>query len=749
MRLTLRTMLAYLDNVLEPAEAELLGKKIEESDFASGLVDRIKGVLKKLRMDAPKLDGKGMGNDANTVAEYLDSSLPQDHVGEFERVCLESDRHLCEVASCHQILTLVLGKPADVQVELRERIYALGDPTRAGIHEAGTAAAQAHATAEPPPAMNDNGRPAAKAAPLEVPDYLRAGRQPSVWPFVAAVAAALVLALIGMWGLGVFDGKNRLASLFPGRQPLAMNADEEGAGKPDSETGAAAAAKSGAAPEAGATTADVAAVTGNAAPAPSNESPAESAAPVAAAAVAPTASDRAATDSTDRVAIAAPVTPPFIPTIPETPDAVPPGPPPAAKAVVPKTPKAPVAVAPARPQPMEVGRYTSDRELLATLDPDDALWYPKQSQEVLVAGERLVVLPPYRPQISLPSAVQLTFAGEGALRMEEPDENNIPRATIQYGRFVAATAGKAGAQVELDLAGVKGVFTLVDADTKLAIKVIRWVPPGIDPESAEGITEIEMYNVNGRATWEQAEHSKVDLPMRHVHVYYGDDPTETHGPFLSPEWIDPKSVKPIERMAGDSLERLIDHERPLNLSLQEAMKDRRVEVRALASRCLAVLDDFEPILRELSDPNQYSYWTGEFDALRHAVGRSRETAGKIRETLSLLRAADAKDLYRMLWGYTEDQLKKESAAQLVKFLEHDQMDIRVLANANLVSITGAQGSFLPQKPPTQMKTAIQTWQVKQKAGAITYKGFPPSPMDVYRPATPPAGEPRPPGPPPR
>ena len=57
MRLTLRTMLAYLDNallppdskVLAPADAEALGKKINESDFASGLVQRVKAVLKKVQ----------------------------------------------------------------------------------------------------------------------------------------------------------------------------------------------------------------------------------------------------------------------------------------------------------------------------------------------------------------------------------------------------------------------------------------------------------------------------------------------------------------------------------------------------------------------------------------------------------------------------------------------------------------------------------------------------------------------------
>ena len=103
----------------------MLGKKIESSEFAEDLVHRTKDTMRRLRLSAPQVVGTGMGLDPNSVAEYLDNVMPPESVGDFERICLESDMHLAEVASCHHVLTMVLGQPADIDPAAKQRMYTI------------------------------------------------------------------------------------------------------------------------------------------------------------------------------------------------------------------------------------------------------------------------------------------------------------------------------------------------------------------------------------------------------------------------------------------------------------------------------------------------------------------------------------------------------------------------------------------------------------------------------------------------
>jgi hypothetical protein len=125
MRLTLRTLLAYLDDTLPAAEIKSIGQKVAESDAAQELIARIKQVTRRRRLTTPPLTGPNARFDANDVAEYLDGELPAEKVVDLEKACRESDVHLAEVAACHQILTLVLGEPALVPPTAKERMYRL------------------------------------------------------------------------------------------------------------------------------------------------------------------------------------------------------------------------------------------------------------------------------------------------------------------------------------------------------------------------------------------------------------------------------------------------------------------------------------------------------------------------------------------------------------------------------------------------------------------------------------------------
>src|SRR5436190_23585457 len=123
MRLTLRTLLAYLDDTLEPTEAKLIGQKVAESDTAQELVARIKEVTRRRRITTPGPAGPGSKVDPNSIAEYLDNALTADQLAEVEQLALASDVHLAEIASCHQVLTLVLGEPALVPPSAYKRMY--------------------------------------------------------------------------------------------------------------------------------------------------------------------------------------------------------------------------------------------------------------------------------------------------------------------------------------------------------------------------------------------------------------------------------------------------------------------------------------------------------------------------------------------------------------------------------------------------------------------------------------------------
>lgn len=487
MRLTLRTLLAYLDDILDPSDREELTNKIETSDFANDLIHRTRDTMRRLRLSAPQPVGTGMALDPNTVAEYLDNVLPPDAVGDFERICLESDVHLAEVASCHHVLTMVLGEPAAIDPDTKQRMYSLAtevlhrkrlrvepghiSPTALGTEAEVDAVSSLAATSVP--------RPAAGPVEAAIPDYLRASAWSRMRGILLFVTAALLLSATVYFALGLTgwfaSGPPAVASGNAAPQPFSstdtirpeMSSDDQLAaadtqsGQPGDSSeplgGGADLAEEGAAPAPAGSTPPRLLTPGMAArPNESTPQPVESTdSSLSTEAMAPATMDSpyqvpsetpdrygesSGTDAAPANGAPSPLRLPAIPTEGVEPTADQPSQDAAAddgmrvaSAVV-DTPASAtpgshsgmdVAAPPAPPEPDPVlGTYLGGKNVLLRFDQQQGSWFRLTPRTTVEVGDKLLALPVYRPRITLASGVDLELIGGTQIKLATAGSKN-------------------------------------------------------------------------------------------------------------------------------------------------------------------------------------------------------------------------------------------------------------------------------------------------------------------------------------
>jgi hypothetical protein len=724
MRLTLRTLLAYLNDVLTPEEADELKHRIEESEFASTLVQRIRHVLRRLRLSAPKVDGRGMGFDPNSVAEYLDSTMAPERVTDFEKVCLESDVHLAEVAAGYEILAKVLNEHAEVPAHLRAHVHALRD------RQLAAAAAPAHAT---PHADNGKAAAAAKAAvraaepqppPLpvtrrlepQVPDYLKPEeKSPSnAW-------LLLPVALLALTGIAFFVPP--LSQYNPLLKPTAEVAQNPPV---DDNTNTNANA-----------TVPVDKKTGDEGDFFKGDS-----------------KDPEPADTQPAIAVETPETPaktgdeePIKPVEPDVvasnSDTTPPEPKPDEGSA--EKPE----VKPATPsEGAELGRYISDETVLATFNTKTKLWMRVPPRSLVLEGQQCISLPIYRPQVGLSSGVQVTFVGEGSAMFAREKTNEAPLVIVDYGRLLLHSNALQTASTSLYLNGLQGVLTLETADSIGAVEVYSYLAPGSDPLQ-EGDKPVQQVIVNligvaGECTWEQKGLEPISIAANAVQIFVDGEPSRMRTRVATPTWVDAVHTDRLDRDSAKLVEPLLPLERPIDLALEELLTHRRLDVRVHVARCLAFLGQYEPLIKQLADEQYKSYWMradGHIDTLHKQMAHSRESAERIQADLIEARGAkDGEVMFRLLRGFSSQQLVKGDETgptsigydeQLVNLLGHPSLDMRVLALDNLSRITGKTNLYNPVQTPDKSRPRIKAWQEVLDKGAIRYTSEP-SPLPEFK-----------------
>lgn len=812
MRLTVRTLLAYLDHVLPEEANEALSAKLRDSPYATQLAEKIKASIQRSDLGSPAVGAVHPIENANTIAEYLDSVLQAEQIPEVERVLLESDVHMSEAAACHQILTLVLSRPALVPHGLRDRIYqmsqgaatAAGDAASGGAHDPSLAApsvASLDLPATGAPAQ-DSGSHAIDTAPTvaapfrsavaatggqpkpnghaaglsprkpDVPEYLRAGRPARILPWLMTLGLCAVLLFIIA---KAFQPVSRLASDSPKVHSVDDPLDVQRENMPAPNFGpagetpgevvvkdaektkpAAATTSSGVSataipqstpPETGVTTTGTQPTAAPAvAPDPVNpdvnkpgmtNALATPGAPAADPAAAVAAAAAVADPATPAVAAPAiPATEPGTEPMPAVPATEPAVPADAASGSPAPQPVDTAAMDPAvAPMPTTEPPPAVDATPAGTLDSSDTIllnrvatgWQRVTKEAPVVAGTALVNLPTFRSRILLADGVGITSVGEAEFSFE-PGENAALTTTLNYGRFILETSTP-DATIELNLRGRQAMVHLPTVDSRAAIHVTTFRAPGADPTLATSIQPIVAVHVlGGSVGWTMESSKEVPLGARVRWSQVGTAAATTDLPD-PPAWtVTPEAnAVSIESLSRKGLLELIDDTKTIEISLREAVGFRRAEVAALAARSLLTLgvpDIYFGAKGIFESETQKSHWQEHFAAMQSHLDRGGQHAIGLRDAIARMNAAQATSQYRLLWGYSPEQLAGGADFALIEALNDAALTTRVLALENLRQITGTTLSYRPQETGPRRAAAAKKWDTKLAAKDLQWEQVP-------------------------
>lgn len=690
MRLTLRTLLAYLDGVLPAADQADLAARVDASAVAQSLVARIRQVIRQSTIGAPRVGGRGLGDDANSVAEYLDNALEPVRLEMLERICLESDMHLAEVASCHAMLAEVARDPAV--------IHDLDDAGRQRLLRAvrqRLAPLAARAEREEARANADVVRATVQAAAEEpdtvfVPDVAAATLMPEksggrgswmAWAS-AAVAVLLLVSLVGVLAWSV-------ASRRQGRgdKPHVVAAVEETAPKQ---------------------------IAAAAPPVPPLEQPVAEPRPQATPEV-------ALPDEPAAPVVAAPPAAPLIddtPLPPEPAEPQPAAPEPAAPpatplvphggalaiAAPPPPPAPPVAAvlapAPQPPGPPPAGFVGPASFVLHRTAAAD--WAVLPADAALAAREQLVAPPGFHPEITIGGVtIRLLPATDVITSL---DNDGTPRIEVIRGRIVAR-AGRPDARLGITAAALVGTVTAgLGAPIAVVVDVDR--AAGDDPAERLPRVRAEVFTTSGPIGWRQRTAADTPplegiaaegmLEARAAMVWSSSRPTlvTIAQPSSPPGWVAAAPpVDAVEKRASEAVAAKVLSAEPLIPGLRELASDRRAENRVAAVATLALIGEYDELVELLcaEEPGRRlegKQWaTLEGQAMPLALTRGPDHAAALRQAF-LTHGPQGKGelLDALARGFADDALAAGADRGLVEALDDPALVVRRYAIKNIVDI---------------------------------------------------------------
>ncbi len=733
MRLTLRTLLAYRDGVLEPSDATLLEKKIVESNTARQISNRIDEAMINGRIAPIPVDAREFGFDANLVAQFLDDTIPVETLPQMERTCLESNALLGEIGCCHQILSYAVSVPAHVPGALRERIHTLSstqpalpaadeEAPRYRVVGARTVRIDETPASKRTGSVDENGSESGRSGVAlhqtisdlrktgielsdglgkQVPEYLTG--MDRRWMQKSALFVAMVVGLlyVGSKAIGPTDTVRKLWSASvpnPQRNMAPVIVDPADAANRAQGTALVQAQPSVGRPD-------------------SHES--ESADTI--------------NDEIIESDVGAPPPgfgPPGIgpPTnhANSSPSASPPS---VAELDAHRTNKVGAQWLPESKQ--------SSEAIVLRWDPRSASpqWNRAVSGESIPFGTRLVVPPAMRTEFRFEPGIQWVVAGETDLNIELA--NGLPMVRLFGGRALVSGSPD-GQEIQIAVGDHAYGIRFLTNEASCAIQVSNTLEPFEGPNVSELVPSQILPSqimVSSRIQWvvlkdqiELRSIGGIGTEPRTLHLgerVFGNRGTLTTAEEIKevPWWFRTNVERPIDQLAANDLQRGLTGVTPdpatdmLKQELRQFVNHRKPETAALVERTRMVMGDYDLLFTPDSLLNRrtaHSHWQSLVQQLPQSLGRAEN-----RDRFLLSLQDTAKDrtgkILSLIVPKTNEQLEAGADKLLVETLNAPAMDERVLAFFQLSQITGKSFGYHPDKHTSE---SLNQWRKALGKGEI-------------------------------
>lgn len=371
----------------------------------------------------------------------------------------------------------------------------------------------------------------------------------------------------------------------------------------------------------------------------------------------------------------------------------------------------------------DLGRFLNEQQVLLHGQSSDATWQRLAPGDRLQVGQQLLSLPTFRPPILLESGLQVSLIGATRVEVLPPSDDAMPRFGLHFGRLAVAAFTSEGSKCGLQWGADQNGSLTLDAMTSVAMELTRRYLPGDNPETSETppFDVLMLYVTSGSAVWVRAGAEPLTLPAGTRLVQVNDREPIVSAFSSTPTWIEGRDARPRDPIAAQDLGTRVTLDRPATQTLRELASERRLEVRSLAACSLAYTGDLDPLLDALGDAKLRSYWPVQYEVLLHRMNLGPDSVREVRDALRRRHGnADGEALYRMLLGFSPQQLAEGGASTLVDYLDHPLTEFRFAANETLRAITGLPSLYQAHANERQRRPAVAKWRTHLQQNKIAY-----------------------------